>query len=93
MQIFFHRIQKLPINIIFLSSVKLNDVGFHWAPKTLMLCLEFSLSFNEYKALCTSNGFMAKYIVVYFQDKDFDGEFEWCIRDLTQQCIYKVTNL
>jgi hypothetical protein len=36
---------------------------------------------------------MAKYIVVYFKNKDFDGKFEWCIHDLTQQCIYKVTNL
>jgi hypothetical protein len=58
-----------------------------------MLCLEFSLSFSEYKAFCTSTGLLAEFIVVYFQDKDFDGEFEWCIHDLTQQCIYKVTNL
>jgi hypothetical protein len=42
MQTFFLRIQKLPNDIIFLSSVKLNDVGFHWAPKTLMLHSEFS---------------------------------------------------
>jgi hypothetical protein len=93
MQTFFLCIQKLPSHIIFLSGVKLNDVGFHWAPKTLMLCLEFSLNFSEYKAFCTSIGLMAEYIVVYFQDKDFDGEFECCIHDLTQQCIYKVTNL
>jgi hypothetical protein len=83
MQIFFLHIQKLPSDIIFLNNVKLNDAGFHRAPKTLMLCSEFSLSFSEYKALCTSIGLMVKYIVVYFQDKDFDGEFEWCIHDLT----------
>jgi hypothetical protein len=41
MQTFFLHIQKLPNDIIFLNDVKLNDVQFNWAPKTLMLRSEF----------------------------------------------------
>jgi hypothetical protein len=93
MPAFLLQIRKLPADIIFLSGSKLSELGFRWAPKTLMRGTNSSLGFGVYDASCTPTGLLAEYVAVYFQDTAIDKQKQWYIRDSSKQRIYKVTDL
>ncbi|KAF8340869.1 hypothetical protein F5887DRAFT_1076816 [Amanita rubescens] len=67
MRTFLLRVDKLPPSIIFMSVPKLKEPGFSWAPQTLMQKGGSIMAVSdEYEAICTPNGLLAEYAVVYF---------------------------
>lgn len=71
--------------------MKMNDAGFRWAPETFLRGDTSSLGFGESEVLCTSTGLLAEYEAIYFKPTIISGDRVWCIRNSSEQRIYKVT--
>ncbi len=94
MRTFLLQVEKLPPNIIFMSAPKLNVPGFSWAPQTLMQKGGSQMAvFGKYEAICTPNGLLAEYAVVYFApEKSVRSDVQWFLFDASKDCYYKATN-
>ncbi|KAK0497976.1 hypothetical protein EDD18DRAFT_1331051 [Armillaria luteobubalina] len=93
------RVQKLPRSIITIPGPKLYEVGFRWAPKTMMTNMQLSIPASEpsHKASCTPQGLIADYVAVYFKENatitNTNTRGVHCyIRDHAKERFYKVKN-
>jgi hypothetical protein len=91
MRTFLLRVEKLPPNIIFMSVPKLKEPGFSWAPQTLMQKGGSMMAVSDkYEAICTPNGLLAEYAVVYFTpEKSIRSDVQWFLFDTSKDCYYK----
>uniref|UniRef100_A0A0W0FRS6 Heterokaryon incompatibility domain-containing protein n=1 Tax=Moniliophthora roreri TaxID=221103 RepID=A0A0W0FRS6_MONRR len=90
MKIFLLRVQKLPLNIIFMSVPKLKDPGFCWAPQTLMQKGGTHMTVaDRYNAVCTSTGLLTEYAAVYLPQRTVRRDMKWFLYNSTKNCIYE----
>ncbi|KAJ5963875.1 uncharacterized protein N7479_003751 [Penicillium vulpinum] len=90
---FLHRVYHLPAGIIFLSGPKLTQEGFTWAPRSFMRAKESSIPFAAYDGVCTPSGLVAQYLTLNFQRATIDRQSVWAVHDVSQQRIYKITDI
>jgi hypothetical protein len=81
-------VRNLPSNIIFMSGTKLDEPGFGWAPRTLMVRAGIHLATNESNAICTIGGLFAEYSCIYFNASTFKPGERWCVQDVTNERFY-----
>ena len=92
MRTFLLRVRNLPPNIIFMSSPKLGEAGFRWAPQTLMQKGgSVAAVSGAYNAVCTPAGLLAEYAAVYFSEQRVRRDVQWFLSDPTKHRIYRAT--
>lgn len=84
------KVRDLPSNIVFLSGLKLDEPGFGWAPRTLMIRSGIHLGNNETNAVCTTRGLLSEYSCMYFDNTTFKQGQRWCVQDITNERFYSV---
>ncbi|KAF9463932.1 hypothetical protein BDZ94DRAFT_578770 [Collybia nuda] len=87
------KVRNLPSNVIFLSGPKLNEPGFGWAPRTLMIRQGIPLGTNDANAVCTMKGLYSEYYCMYFDPTIFKKGQRWCVQDAKNKRYYTVLDV
>ncbi|KDQ09771.1 hypothetical protein BOTBODRAFT_507564 [Botryobasidium botryosum FD-172 SS1] len=87
------RVGSVPRGILFLAGPKLSNVGFRWAPSTLMGGEGIQMAVDKYDAVCTPEGLMAIYFCIYFVEASFQQSEIWFLRDASTGQLYSVRDI
>ncbi|ESK91662.1 het domain protein [Moniliophthora roreri MCA 2997] len=80
MRLLLLRVRSVASNIIFLSGAKLDESGFRWAPRTLIIRTGIPLATGPGDAQCTLEGLIATYYCIYFDEVSIQHGDKWCIK-------------